>query len=67
MPGQREVLPDRVEAREKRLRATDIAKAGHLALAPEPASGRFRHGHSRVRRFYENVLHTSEHCSASAE
>jgi hypothetical protein len=34
MSGQREVLPDRAEAREKRLRATRVAKAAHLALAP---------------------------------
>lgn len=33
MSGQSEVLPDRAEAREKRLRTTRIAKAAHLAFA----------------------------------
>jgi hypothetical protein len=34
MSGQREVLPDWGDAWEKRLRATRIAKAAHLAFAP---------------------------------
>jgi len=34
MSGQREVLPDWAKASKKRLRATRIAKAAHLAFAP---------------------------------
>ncbi|MGF6852593.1 hypothetical protein OKW29_001479 [Paraburkholderia sp. CI3] len=60
MPGQREVLPDRAEARKKHLRATRIAKAAHLAFAPAgrlvAILGTVVHACSRFDR---NVLHMS--------
>ena len=61
MSGQRELLLDRVEAREKRLRATRIAKTEHLAFSPAgwlvAVLGAVVHARSR---FDENVLHMSE-------
>jgi hypothetical protein len=70
MSGQREVLPDWAEAREKRLSATRIAKAAHapkevplgdVAFAPAgrltAVLGTVVHACSR---FDEHVLHVSE-------
>jgi hypothetical protein len=58
MSGQREVLPDRAKAREKRLRTTRLAKAAHLAFASAgwrvAVLGTVVHTCSR---FDENVLH----------
>jgi hypothetical protein len=59
--GQSEVLPDWAGAREKRLRATRIAKDAHLAFAPAgrlvAVLGTVVHA---CGRFYENVLYMSE-------
>ncbi|BFG79802.1 hypothetical protein PTKU46_78360 [Paraburkholderia terrae] len=59
--GQREVLPDRAEVSEKFLRATRVAKAAHLALAPArwlvAILGAVVHASSR---FDEDVLYLSE-------
>jgi len=61
MSGQREVLPDRAEAREKRLCVTRIAKAAGLVFAPAgrlvAVLGTVFHACSRLD---ENVLHMSE-------
>ncbi len=57
VPGQYEVLTDRTEAREKRLRASGISEALHLAFAPACRLVTvFRTVIDPGRSFHEDVL-----------